>query len=165
MIVGLDINTHLVAWAILSDSAQIVHVGQADIEHDGGGNGGEKMGDQFVLAVNSAEAIRSFAHAPRVMFCVEVLEFPSSAVKSIKNYRRARWLEGRVFQALGIKALDVVEIPASCEKKSQRRRRIEIKYHDEIDRHMSEDEIDAIAVADAARSENIKRRMLNGVVA
>lgn len=158
MIVGLDINTHLVAWAILSDSAQIVHVGQADIEHD-------DINDQLVLAMRVADAVREFTSDPRTLICVEVLDFPASAVKSIKNYRRARWLEGRVFQELGIKAIDVVEIPASCEKKSQRRRRIEIKYHDEIDRHMSEDEIDAIAVADAARSENIKRRMLNGVVA
>ncbi len=157
MIAGFDINTHLVAWAILSDSAKILSIGKADLEHDGG--------DQLTLAQNASEAVKAFTSDPSTLVCIEVLDFPANAVKSIKNYRRARWLEGRVFQELHVTASDVVEISASSEKKSQRRRRIEIKYHDELHRHLSEDEIDALAVADAARSENIKRRMLNGVVA
>jgi hypothetical protein len=155
LIVGLDVNTHLIAWAIISDCAKIVHIGKADVEHEGG--------DQLVLAINSAEAIRLLTNLSDAMVCVEVLEFPSSAVKSIRNYRRARWLEGRVLQELGLKASDVVEIPASSEKKAARRRRIELKYHDELDRHLSEDEIDALSVADAARGKRLKQRMLEGV--
>ncbi len=140
MILGLDINTHLVAWAIIDSRRVPNSFGYVEVgDHD-----------RLWVVEESLRRIRLVMAGCIPVVGIEVHDHPSNAIPSIKNYRRARWMEGRMLQALYVD--EPIEVQASSEPKKIRRRRMEMKYGIRRDRGeiFTEDEIDALAVADKA---------------
>lgn len=142
MIIGLDINTKLVAWAIIDSRGVPNSFGNVEVGSH----------DRLWVVEEALRRIRMIMAGCIPIVGIEVHDFPSQAIPSIKNYRRARWMEGRMLQALYVD--EPIEVQASNESKAVRRRRMEMKYGIRRDRgeKFTEDEIDALAVADKAAS-------------
>jgi hypothetical protein len=129
----------------------IVSVNAAEL----GDSGDDKGRSRFVIDVarsilGDLEDLGRIHTPEEASIAVEVHNYPASNTPSIVNYRRARWMEGRIIQQLMCD--HPLEVPASSESKARRRRRIELKHGDWFSsrRRHTEDEIDAVAVADDA---------------
>jgi hypothetical protein len=164
-IIGLDGSAACVAWAILTERRELCRVGHVPI------------------ASKSCEAAKYIAKRiglqcrgipwDSITWAIETNDFPKKikTKAGVHSFRVCRWMEGRVLQALGIG--DPIEVQADNRQKLNRRRTIEAKYADELQKHklwytsaskvqrqclrernhlsrLTEDEIDALAVADAA---------------
>jgi hypothetical protein len=164
-IIGLDGSAACVAWAILNDRREIVAISHGII------------GDRPTIdARQIARWIKIHArhcHRPEITWAIETNDFPKQikTKKGIHSFRVCRWAEGRVLQALGID--NPMGVQASSKDKAKRRAKMEAKYADELQKQelwytnaskshrlclrgrnrlslLTEDEIDALAVADAA---------------
>jgi hypothetical protein len=133
-------------------------------------------GDPIKFAKRTARSLKGQIRAlppGDVTWAIEVNDFPKKIKKrnGIQSFRLCRWMEGRLLQALEIP--NPLEIQASPEAKELRRKHMELKYADQLAGHglwytasreiqgkclgqrghlsrLIEDEIDALAVADAA---------------
>ena len=151
-IIGLDVSANRIAWAWLyRERLQ----GSACEECARG------------LSKDIIVDIAKSLHADDAVYCLEINTRPKLMHKGrvspqmVKSYMRSRWVEGRLLQELGLPEPVVITnkmrafgigmgssiyaIQASAEKKTVRRNRMELLYQPK--RQLSQDEIDALAVA------------------
>ncbi len=173
-VIGLDCSSVCIAHVILSERREFLSLGHEVIN-----------GDPVKFAKRTARILKAQIHAlesGEVIWAIETNDFPKKIrdKSGIRAYRLCRWMEGRLIQALGIP--NPIEVQASAQKKEKRRQHMELKYADQIQGHglwytsasklqrkclrerkhysrLTEDEIDALAVADAAATMLLTKTM------
>lgn len=164
-VVGLDCSSVCVGYAILSERREFRSLGHK-VRH----------GDPDDFALEVAGFLKGQVRALEpcsVSWAIETNDYPKhiKTKKGITAYRLCRWMEGRILHALRV--AKPMELQANDKQKDGRRKVIELKYADQIQGHdlwytsasktqrkclrerghlsrMTEDEIDALATADAA---------------
>jgi hypothetical protein len=165
VVAGLDCSSVCVGYAILSERREFLSLGHK-VRH----------GDPDDFALEVAGLLKGQVRALEpchISWAIETNDYPKEikSKKGIRAYRLCRWMEGRILHILRVPF--PMEIQADNKVKAGRRHIMELKFADQIQGHdlwytsasktqrkclrdrnqlsrLTEDEIDALATADAA---------------